>query len=1030
MKLTEFSVKNRLLIDTISVVVFVMGVLALIGLKTESFPNINFNRVTITTVYPNSTASEVEKWITIPIEDEIKQVDDIEENFSISAEGISVFSIKIDEETQSLDRVVNDIQRAVDRVTDFPDDLEDKPIVTEIKTDLRPIITVSLSGEMPYKDLREHAKALEDRLLDLNNTAKVNRAGYREPEIWVLADSQKLRDYQISLGQIATALASQNLNIPGGEIYFDNIERKVRTNGEFKDVADVKKVVVRANLQSQKVLVKDLATVIDTFEEEKIIHRTKAKSAVNLTVVKKSSADIIDLVAEVRQTVTAYQNEIKDDRLAIDLFDDNSFFIKRRLNVLFNNGALGMVLVVISLFVFLSARVAISALMGIPLAILMTFLAMSFLGVSINLLSMFGMIMVIGMLVDEEIVIAENIYRHLENGDNALTATVKGAQEVSVAVIASVATTVAAFIPLFMLESTSGKFIRHIPVVVNITLISSLIVALFILPTHIHWLTKNAALKGKIKTKQSFQRFALFYRRILTEVIKLRYLALLVLGLILAGSIYRALKMPQVFLPGSGLDRIVINMEGPKGLLLGEMNQRVAKVEEVLFSLKEEEYENFVTQVGILAASGRNTSSNRGSYLANITIYLTPEVDRKRDTQTIIQDLREQTQSIGIDWERLTIDQPKRGSEGKPVEILVRGDEFSQIRVVAERILSILKQTKGVVDIQSELNNQVETIEVTVDYKRLAQAQLTVRDVAMTVRTAFEGRIATRIKKSDEEIDVRVRLPITEKFNRDNFENLTIANPNGRLIPLTQVANINIVSSLNSISRDDGKRVIKVTSNVVPDQITPTTVMEKLNEQQAQILEGFPSVDLVSQGEDRDLKEVMSDMLQAVWIAMGLIFIILVAVFRSLSMTFIILATTPFALVGIVVGLSLGGLPISLMALLGSVGLIGVIANSGIIVIDFIQKARKQGAGKVESVLDACQKRLRAVILTSVTTALGVIPAAYGFGGLDPFIQPMALVLNYGLIFGALLSLFFVPCMVLVVDDIKGLFSRSKAGVS
>lgn len=1033
MKLSEFSVKNSLVLDVIAVFLVIAGIIGIVQLKREAFPTIDFDAVLVQTIYPGSTPQEIEKLITIPIEDELKSVDDIDSIDSTSSEGISIIGIKIDQDAVNKDKVINDIQRAVDRVEDFPDDLEDRPIVKELSTKNQPTITVSIAGDIDESKLQDYARNLETELLDIPGVGKITRSGWRDREIHVEMNLQTMAKEYISLSEVIQALKSHNVSIPGGTFYDETNEYILRTSGEFYTAKEIANVVVRSNTDGRQILVKDVAKVVDTFKEERIIHKTKGKRAINLTVIRKASGDTIDIVDQVRQILDHYQTLSHD--IDVSYFNDISYYIKRRINVLSNNGWLGMALVVLCLFTFLSFRVAFGACIGIPISLLTTFAIMYWSGISINLLSMFGLIMVLGMLVDEDIVISENIYRHLEEGYSPERACIEGSTEVSRAVIATVSTTLAAFLPLYLMSGIMGKFVKNIPQIVTITLVASLSVAIVMLPSHLFHLTRHLqrdSSKPKVKNKAFFLRLRNFYESMLCKALKYKYRFTLLLCLLLIVSLADAvLHMKLILFPTKGIEIFHIRTEGESGQQLADTERNIKGLENLILKLPKEELDNFITDVGYIQEDNEGARTDRGSHIGQIVVYLTPEQNRKRTSTEIVESLREQAIKLP-GFKTISFEEAKGGPPiGKPIDLKVKGNDLEKLKELSVELANFIKNIEGVTDIKNDSEQFMDTLLIDIDPAKAAQAELNVRDIALAVRSAFEGTTATSIKNTDEEINVVVKLPYESRYKKDDLINLLIKNKRNNLIPLNRVAQIKNDVSLRYIKHDDGMRAMTITANVNEKVTTSFKANSVIKKAYGDFTLKHPGYTLSFGGEQEDTQESLTSLLNALYIAIGLIFIILVAMFRSISFPLLILFTIPFSVIGVVIAFEVHQLPISFMVLLGMVGLTGVVANSAIIVIDFIQKARERGMSQQESILQGALLRFRPVLLTSLTTALGVIPAAYGLGGLDPFIQPMALTLNYGLIFGALLSLFFVPCLVAILDDLKtfvGYKGRQTAG--
>lgn len=1030
MKLAGVSIHNSLLLNVISIFIVFAGIVAITNLTREAFPNISFDTVLIQTSYSGATPEEMEKLITIPLEKELGQVDHIDEMTSVSAEGYSVILMTLDPDVPDHASIVHDIQRAVDRTADLPIDLEDKPIVKELSTRERPVITVSLSGNLPESKLQDYAKTLERHLLNIEGVGKIVRDGWRKRQIRVEVRPELMTDRHVGLSEVIEAIKMQNVSVPGGNFYEGGKEFIIRTSGEFDDLSEVETVVVRSNADGSRLYVRDIASVSHGFEDEKIINKTQGTRAINLTVVKKDTGDTIDIVDETRSLATFFGQQTKDG-LKVSFMNDMSYYIKRRLNVLTSNGLIGLILVVISLFVLLSLRIAISALIDIPITILASFAVMYWMGISINLLSMFGMIMVIGMLVDEEIVIAENIFRHLEERDSHTDAIIHGTAEVGRAVLATVTTTMAAFVPFFMMSGTMGKFVQNIPTIVNITLLSSLLIAVFILPAHIHHLTRrefSATRAEGTKQRRLFLGLRNSYMKLLKIMLRFRYALTGGMVLLLAVCIVFAVqRMNFILFPAGGVEVFFIMAEGEAGDDTQTTSTHIQPIEQIVATLPDQELDNYVTMIGKAQTDPDGRFTDFGSNLAQITVYLKPPNQRSRTASEIIEALRSRVTSVSK-FKKISFEEIKHGpSVGKAVEVQIRGDDFTTLAEIAQQFKNELKKMPGVEDIQDDTESAVDELRIRINKELAAQAGVSVAQAAQTIRAAFEGAVATSIKRTDEEIDVVVKLPDASRYDKGTLTALPIRNDRGNLIALSKLADVDKSQSLRVIRHFDGLRTVNITANVNEALNSPIRVFLELDEKFKDIPFKYPGTSLHYGGEQKESRESLSSLIESVYIAFGLILIILVALFRSLRFSLIIVFSIPFALIGVIVAFAAHQMPLSFMALLGVVGLTGVVANSGIIIIDFIQKARERGIGTYESIMEGCELRFRPVILTSITTALGVIPAAYGIGGLDPFIQPMALALNYGLLFGTLLSLFLIPCMVAIADDLNSLVSQNMA---
>ncbi|HSA59269.1 MAG TPA: efflux RND transporter permease subunit [bacterium] len=1024
MNLSEFSVKNSLLVNSLSIFLVVAGLLALFRIEREAFPNFSFDIVVVSTAYRGAPPEVIEKRITIPLEKELKEVSDIKKMYSISVEGLSEVVLELDPDAPDKDRIYNDIQKAVDDADDLPEDLEDDPKVIELQTKDTPLVIVSLSGDMPEMELRELALRLETEILDLSEVSKVQREGLRDREIWVELDPAKMATHWISLTQVTEALSARNVNVAGGLQKGRERELILRTSGELENADDVRRVILRANEEGHWVRVGDIAAVSDGFEEERFIERTDGSRAINLMVVKKDRADAIRLMKDLQTVLDDFKSRNRPE-LKIALVDDISYYIKRRLNVLISNGWIGLLFVIIPMVIFLSWRVALGALMGIAVALLSAIAAMNFLGISINLISMFGLIMVLGMLVDEDLVVADNISRYLEEGKAHVEAAIAGSSEVGRAIISTVLTTIIAFIPLLFMSGIFGKFVSDIPKVVIITLTASLLEALVILPSHLSDLSrpKKEGQKSSFEKKVQhhyFDRFRDLYVRSLRYSLKHPiWTTVLSFGVIALAVLYAVLGLKFVLFPAKGIEAFFIRAQAPIGTSLERMEEKMQVLERLAMVLLKNELDHVVTDVGVVQNDPSDPFTERGSHVGQVVVYLTPETKRDREAGEIMEALRAKLPPSVSEWgfERVSFDPIKPGPPvGKPVAVRIRGDELKELDALAEDFKAELAKFPGVEDIRDDYERGKGELNIVVDEERASQAGLNYQDIAMTVRQAFQGLKATTIRKTDDEIDVVVRLPEEKRHDPGEIESLLIENKMGNLVRLADVARLEEGPGVSEIKHFDRKRVVTVTANVDEEVITSREVNTLLKKKFGTASKDHPGIAFAYGGEDEDTQESMRSLFRALAGAMFLIFIVLLVTFESMLQTFIIMLAIPFGLVGVVIGFALAGEPIGFLAFLGIIGMTGVVVDGGTLVFVFINRIKREGIPIKDAILAGCGVRLRSILLTTLTTVLGIVPAAYGIGGSDPFIQPMALALNWSIGVSIFFTLYTVPSLYYLAD--------------
>lgn len=1017
MSLSRFSINQSLFVNLVSVIIIIFGLIVVFGMNREIFPNVDFDIVSITTIYPGATPLDVEKLITVPIEKELKEVDGIKEIKSSSSGGASFITVKIDPDESDKKKVVNDIKSAVDSVKNLPKDIYEDPKAIEVSTKQYPIIEVSLSGDMSERKLQYYVDGLQDELEDIYGVAKIRKAGYRDREIQVLIDPEKMHESYVSFDEISEALSSRNISLPAGEINTETTEYSIRTTGEFYTTEEVENIIIRSNDAGNWLRIKDIAEVKDSFKKEDVINKTLGTRSINLTVVKKSSGDAITIVNKIKKIGEAFLENCPD-KLNISYINDYSFFTRRRLNVLKNNGLASLILVILSVLLFLQRRVALLTVLGIPIAFLATFIVMGMMGITINLISMFGLIIVLGMLVDNGIIVAENCYRYMEQGMHPREAAIKGSEEVSRAVITAVLTTIAAFAPLLFMTGIIGKYIRNIPIVLIIALLASLVEALIILPSHLADFAKP--LKRK-KDLLWFKKLISFYTKIVNAAIRRKYRVLIgfSIALILCGVLaFGVIKF--VLFPSSGINYFFIRGEAPIGTPLQKTNELILPIEEIVSKIPPEDLDTFVTSIGAITEDRHDPFAGQAPHLVQVTVHLTPEADRKRSIDEIIADVREKAKGIK-GFTELRFDKPQTGPPvGKAVEAKIRGENFETLDKIAFEYMDHLKTIKGTTDVTWDHKPGKEEIRIKVNHDKATLAGLSVAQIAKTVRTVFEGSIATRIKpiKAEEETDVVLMFP--EKFSKDItvFEDILIRNKFGNLIPLKNIASIIKVPGSTTIHHLGGKRVVTASSNVDTDKTTSMKVNKLLKKKFKDLSKRYIGYSVKYGGEQEESKESLMSLLKAFFYAFLIIYLILASSFKSLIQPLIIMLAIPFGLIGVVIAFYFHGIPLSFMAILGIVGLNGIVVNDSIVLVDFINKLRREGLNRHDSIIKAGQMRMRPVILTTITTVGGLSTVAYGIGGRDPFLVPMALSICWGLIFATALTLIVIPCIYSIVDDI------------
>lgn len=1034
-RLIAFFLDRSLLVNLISVGIIIAGSIFLVTAKRETFPKVDFDWVLVNTVYPGATAEDVETLISIPIEDQLREVDGIDQLTSSSLENLSAIGIQLDPDLDPADktRTINDIKSAVDKVDDLPEDAE-RPEVLELNSAMSPVLEIALIDDRGIADfaselqLREHAHALEQRLLEIDGVGRIEKAGYRDREMIVEVQPRLLDEYNVAVNDIVFALARKNLNFPGGLIKQPDGEVLIRTIGEVEEVEEINDVMIRANDRGNWVRIGDVARVRDGFEEEKLINKSRGQKAIVLTVIKKESADIITTVSAAR-TVTENFAAILPEHYRIDTFGDVSYYVQRRLNVLINNGVVGFLLVLVSLYFTLGWRISLVTAMGIPLAFFATFVWMATQGISVNLMSMFGLIMVLGMVVDDAIIVAENVYRHLEAGVEVHDAVAKGTSEVILPVAATILTTIAAFSPLMFMSGIMGKFMWVLPAVVSVALIASWLECMFILPSHIKDIEKLAQKRGAAPDSHSKKpqgpilvRVRRLYEIIIRWILSRKYTAFATGVVIFIGTgVFSFFFTKFVLFPQGNIEILVIKAEAATGTRVQTMSEYLGDVEAVVGALPDYELDAFTTLAGAMMEEAGDPFGQIGSNYGIIKVFLTPANDRERTAADILDELREKSRPHFKNFEKIEFNTINTGPPvGRPISVSIRGEDFETLKKIAGEYKDYLGKLDGLKEVKDDYEGGKRILQVQVNEKIAAVAGITVYDVATTLRSCYEGTVATTIKKSDEEIDIRVIFPEKLRASVRSLDQIKVANRLGNLIPFRQVAEVKESRGLSVVRRRDWRRTITVTADIDERArgVSSVSVNRLLMRDFEDLKKRYPTYTVDYEGEFKDTEESVGELTQSFGIAALVIYIILVAMFRSLLRPLVIMGVIPLTFLGLVWIFYFHGMPLSFLALLGVVGLTGVVVNDSIVLVDFIRREQELGLSPFEATVQGGITRLRPVFLTTITTFLGLIPTAYGLGGYDPFLKPMAISLSWGLAFGTLITLLGTPTLYLIFADV------------
>jgi multidrug efflux pump subunit AcrB len=1019
----RFLVERSLVVHVVSVLLVALGIFAALKINREAFPNVNLDRIQIEVSYPGATPIEVERLVITPIEQELKSLDGIDRMISVSYPGSGRITLELDPYASNRDRLAADTQLAVERA-DLPQDLPEEPKVTEIDGAVFPILRLAIGAPRSELEMKRLGDAIRDDLLEVEGVARVVIQGARKAEIRVTVDPERLARQRISIGEIAEALANWNVNAPGGELDTPGGQKQVRISGEFRDARDAANVVLRANERGEGIRLGEIARVTEALEKPRVLYDVSGEPGVAMLVLKRSNADIITTVDNVDRYVETVAERYGRD-VTVKKFQDFSRFARLRLGVLTNNGMVGIVLVFITLLVFLRPSVALTATWGLPIIVLSGLYVLYLSGITLNMISMFGFIMVLGMLVDDAIIIGENITYHMERGMKPVEAAVQGTLELLGPVTATVMTTIVAFLPLAFMSGIIGKFVIAIPVVVSLLLFFSWLESFLMLPSHVADVTDPHRHPPE---RRWLVRLEESYGRGLERAVRHRWLALAVAVAVLAGSIVLARKvMPFELFPPAGLDQLIVRASAPPGVSIEDMRGQLRQLDGALRAAIAPEYlEATVIGTGEIAIDEGDPLTQRGDRFGQIRALYTPAVTRP--DHDVLADLRRLVQELPPRFPKLELafTEIRHGPPtGRPLEAELSGADAALLEGAARRLIAMLQKVPGVVSVDSGLKAGDEELHVVLDRALATYAGVDLATAARHVRAAVGGLVVSTTRRGTEEIDVTIRYPENGARELLQLKSLLVPNRRGGLVPLARLARFEERMGYTTIRHKAGIRVVQVVADIDSALITSVALNRLAAEREREWLgEAAGKVRVNYGGEAEKNVESFRGLVVSFVFALLAIFVILAIQFNNLGYPIVVMLAIPFGIVGIILSfyahhLLWKPMPLSFFSTMGMVALSGVVVNTSLVLLVFIQRARQQGAELLEAIVTAGRRRLRAIIITAATTVMGLLPTAYGWGGLDPFVSPMALALGWGLLFATLITLFVIPAALAAAVDVK-----------
>lgn len=1029
------------------------GLLTVSNLTMEVFPEFSSDMISVSMVYRGAAPEEVEEAVCVRIEEAIQGLEGIKRVNATASENVGTVTIEILPGTDAR-KLLDDVKSNINAIETFPDETEE-PVIKEMVR-RRQVINVAVSGNADEVTLKYLGEQVRDEIAALPGITQVELSNARPYEISIEVSEDALRRYALTVDEVARAVRRSSLDLPGGSIRTDGGEILLRTKGQAYRGPDFESLVLRTRPDGTTLTLGDVATVMDGFAETDQFARFDGKPTVIVQVFRVGDQNALEITEKVKTYIAGARTRMPEG-ISLTVWADFSRVLEGRLDLMLRNGRLGFILVFVMLAIFLRLRLAFWVALGIPISFFGAIWLMPAMGASINVISLFAFIVVLGIVVDDAIIVGENVYSHFQRGNRGLQAAIEGAQEVSVPVVFAILTSIAAFSPLLMVPGNTGKIMKLIPQIVIATLIFSLIESLFILPAHLAHSRMNhdgPSKRGIGARWQRFQdRFAsglrrfidAYYRPALEFALRWRYLTLavgvttlcLTVGLVWGGWVR------FVFLPIIDADNVAALLTMPQGTPVEVTARTVRHLERTAIALQEKLeaekgrklFQHTLASVGeqpFRAAQrrSRNPGSVSASHLGEVNIELVPSERRNLGSAEIAKQWRKMAGPIP-DVVELTFSS-SLFSAGDAINVQLTGPDYVELRRTAEKLKAKLSEYPGVTDIADSFRpgKQEVKLSLTEEAKTLG---LTLLDLARQVRQAFYGEEAQRIQRGRDDIRVMVRYPPEERRSLGNLEDMRIRTPDGGEVPFSVAAESSLGRGYAAIQRTDRQRIVNVTADVDQTRANANEILADLTARVLpETLADHPRVRYTLEGEQREQRETLGGLQSSFGIAILVIYILLAIPFKSYLQPVIIMAAIPFGVVGAIWGHIIMGMELSLLSLFGVVALSGVVINDSLVMVSFINQARTRKLSLESAIREAGVARFRPILLTSLTTFVGLSPLLLEKSLQAQIVIPMAVSLGYGIIFGTFITLILVPISYAILEDLKalgaGLFKRQREG--
>jgi HAE1 family hydrophobic/amphiphilic exporter-1 len=1030
MKLADVSIRRPVFTTMIVAAILVLGLFSFIQLNVDLYPDVDIPYVTITTVLPGAGPEQIETEVTQIIEDAVNPVEGVEHIQSISQEGVSIIIIEFALEVDAKTAAQEVREKVAAQRAELPDDVEE-PVIQRYDPASTPILTLTISGNRADRELTDFAdNVIRPRFENIPGVGSADLVGGAEREILIEVDADRLKAYNLSINDVIQSVGSANVEVPGGNLNQGQRQLILRTMGKITNVNDFRNVVVSSN-QKRTVYLYDIAAVKDTSEERTSLTRLNGQSAVGLEIRKQSGANTVNIADEVKKELETLRRELPAD-VNITVATDNSEFIEHSINDVLFDLIYGSILAVLVIYLFLANfRATIISAFALPTSVIGSFILMNAMGFTLNVMSLLALSLAVGLLIDDAIVVIENIYRHMSEGETPLEAAKAASDEIGLAVMAVTFTLVAVFVPVAFMPGIVGRFFFEFGMTVTVAVLVSLFVAFSLTPMlSSRWLketdeglNKNGNLleKGLYYFNHMFDWMSTKYKRALGWSIRHRAIVIFSSIAIFIFSFFLMSFLGSEFFPQQDQGEFNVTINAAPGSSLEESDRITRLIEDRINENKD--VINTLTTIG----GGNNTVSQ-----STIRVKMVSKKERDYTVQEYMDGLRKQIKVPGANISYGLPSGPGGGQ--KPVTFSIRGKDITVLSSIADQVEEILKTTPGAVDVASSLESSRPEVRIEIEREKASQLGVNPAIIATTVRSMVDGVDATKFEDKDEQYDVRVRLRQGDRTSIENISNITVKSNNQAsgggtlLIPLSDVTFINRGVGPTRINRFDRQREIRIDANLSGKFLGEVlgAAQEKIS--QIKLPPGY-NIQVAGTGEAQ--AESFINIILALALAIIFVYIVLAAQFESFIYPFSIMLALPMAIIGAVVALLIASSSMSVMSMIGIIMLMGLVTKNGILLVDYINIQRGRGHTREEAILIAGPTRLRPILMTTFAMIFGMVPVAFAVSEGSEFRSPMGQAVIGGLITSTILTLFVVPVVYALLDDLSvkviNIFSKKKS---